>query len=52
MERTMIVFKYFYEKMDTFAPLIDQKQQEDEEDSDEDEIYDEEGELEVEVRMT
>ena len=41
VERAMIVFKYFYEKMDIFAPLIDKKQQEDE-DHDEDEIYDEE----------
>ena len=41
VERAMIVFKYFYEKMDIFAPLIDVKQQEDE-DFDEDEIYDEE----------
>jgi hypothetical protein len=31
VERAMIVFKYFYEKMDIFAPLIEQKQQEEEE---------------------
>lgn len=42
VERAMIVFKYFYEKMDTFAPLISKKQQDDEEDSDVYEIYDEE----------
>ena len=39
VERAMIVFKYFYEKMDMFAPLIDQKQVVDEEDSDDDESY-------------
>ena len=39
VERAMIVFKYFYEKMDVFAPLIDQKQREEEEDED---SYDEE----------
>ena len=32
VERTMVVFKYFYEMMDVFAPLIDQKQQEEMED--------------------
>ena len=42
VERAMIVFKYFYEKMDTFAPLISKKQRDDEEDSDVYEIYDEE----------
>jgi hypothetical protein len=31
VERAMIVFKYFYEKMDIFAPLIEQKQREEEE---------------------
>lgn len=31
----MIVFKYFYEKMDVFEPLIVQKQAEDEQDDDE-----------------
>ena len=41
VERAMIVFKYFYEKMDMFAPLIDQKRVVDEEDSDDDESYDE-----------
>ena len=41
VERAMIVFKYFYEKMGTFGPLIDKKQQEDVEDSDDDEYYDE-----------
>ena len=35
VERAMIVFKYFYEKMDIFAPLIEEKQQEDEESEDE-----------------
>ena len=34
VERAMIVFKYFYEKMDVFAPLIDQKQREEEDDED------------------
>lgn len=36
----MIVFKYFYEKMGVFGPLIDQKQLDDDEDN-EDESYDE-----------
>ena len=36
VERAMIVFKYFYEKMDVFAPLIDQKQREEEEDEESD----------------
>ena len=35
VERAMIVFKYFYEKMDVFEPLIVQKQAEDEQDDDE-----------------
>lgn len=35
VERAMIVFKYFYEKMDIFAPLIEEKQREDEESEDE-----------------
>ena len=30
VERAMIVFKYFYEKMDIFAPLIEGKQLENE----------------------
>ena len=30
VERAMIVFKYFYENMDNFADLIDEKQQEEE----------------------
>ena len=42
----MIVFKYFYEKMDIFAPLIDKKMheenKEEEEDSSNDESKDEE----------
>ena len=38
VERAMIVFKYFYEKMNIFAPLIEEKQVEDEES---DESYDE-----------
>ena len=44
VERAMIVFKYFYEKMDIFAPLIEDKQREDEEESDE--SYDEDSEEE------
>ncbi|MCG8624366.1 MAG: hypothetical protein MJE68_20525 [Proteobacteria bacterium] len=34
VERAMIVFKYFYEKMDIFAPLIEEKQREEEEEED------------------
>ena len=30
VERAMIVFKYFFDKMNIFAPLIDQKQQQEE----------------------
>ena len=48
VERAMIVFKYFYEKMDIFAPLIDQKQQEEEEEED---SYDEESEDEEMVNL-
>jgi hypothetical protein len=36
VERAMIVFKYFYEKMDIFAPLIEEKQREEEEEEEED----------------
>ena len=28
VERAMIVLKYFYEKMDVIAPLVEKKQQE------------------------
>ena len=34
VERAVIVFKYFYEKMDIFAPLIEEKQREEEEEED------------------
>ena len=46
VERAMIVFKYFYEKMDIFAPLIEEKQREEEEDS-----YDEGSEDEGMVKL-
>ena len=49
VERAMIVFKYFYEKMDIFAPLIERKQREEEEEEEED-SYDEESEDEGMVR--
>lgn len=39
----MIVFKYFYEKMDVFGPLINKKHENDKKD-DEHEGYDEENE--------
>ena len=35
VERAMIVFKYFYENMNIFAPLIEEKQREDEKSEDE-----------------
>ena len=50
VERAMIVFKYFYEKMDIFAPLINQKQQKEEEEKEE-ESYDEESEDERMVML-
>ena len=48
VERAMIVFKYFYEKMNIFAPLIEDKQLDDEEESDE--SYDEDSEEEDVVK--
>ena len=49
VERAMIVFKYFYEKMDIFAPLIEEKQQKEEEE--EGDSYDEESEDEGMVKV-
>lgn len=42
----MIVFKYFYDKMDVFGPLINKKHEDDNKDDDDDERegYDEENE--------
>ena len=48
IERAMIVFKYFYEKMDIFAPLIEEKQREEEEEED---SYDEGSEDEGMVKL-
>ena len=45
----MIVFKYFYEKMDIFAPLIEEKQREEEEE--EEDSYDEGSEDEGMVKL-
>ena len=44
VERAMIVFKYFYEKMHIFASLIEEKQVKHDEESDE--SYDEDSEEE------
>ena len=44
------MFKYFYEKMNIFAPLIEQKQQE-EKDEEEEDSYDEESEDEGMVKL-
>ena len=49
VERAMIVFKYFYEKMDIFAPLIEQKQRDEEEE--EEDSYDGESEDEGMVKL-
>ena len=51
VERAMIVFEYFYEKMDIFAPLMDQKQREEEEEEEEEDSYDEEIEDEGMVKI-
>ena len=42
VERAMIVFEYFYENMENFSDLIDEKRREEERKEATDEIYEEE----------
>ena len=51
VERAMIVFKYFYENMDNFAGLIDEKRQEEERKASADQLSKREEEDQNDERM-